>query len=111
MAAGLPSDISTLNRVCGQAVVALAQALDTCTGLNTMLQNAERGFAVAVVDDEPDDPLVNGGMSAEDAATLRDAFEALALLAQVAYGQIAQSGAEPSNFFFQAQQLMGCQPL
>lgn len=107
MTAGLTADIVTLNRTCGQAVLNLAQALDQVTGLNTMLQNAERGFAV----NGSDDPLVDGGMSTGDAATLREAFFALAELAQVAYGQAAQSGAQPSNFFFQAQQLLGCQPL
>lgn len=103
MPAGLPSDISTLNRVCGQAVVALAQALDNCTGLNAMLSNAERGFSAA--------ELEAAGMDPDDVATLQEGMAALALLAQVAYGQLAQTGAQPSNFFFQAQQLMGCQPL
>lgn len=109
MTAGLSADVNSLNRACGQAVVALAQALDTVTGINAMLQNAERGFAM----DGDTDPLTtgDGAMSSDDAATLRNSFSALALLAQVAYGQIAQSGAEPSNFFFYAQQLMGVTPL
>lgn len=109
MTAGLPTDVNTLNRTVGQAVVALAQALDTCNGINDMLNNAERAWPPP--SEGATDPLVTAGMETADATNLREAFAALALLKQVAYGEIAQSGAQPSNFFFQAQQLMGATPL
>jgi hypothetical protein len=111
VSAGLPADLLALNRTCGQAVVALAQALDNCVAISTMLGNPQRGFAVTGSGDSEVDPLAVAGMSPDDAALLRNSFFALSLLAQVAYGQTAQQGAEASNFFFDAQQLMGTTPL
>lgn len=114
MSAGLDASIQTLNRACGQAVVNLANAIDAVVGINTMLQNAERGFAVVTnQDSSTTDPLTQGdsGMSTDDAAALRNAFFALNLWAQVGFGAIAQPGAEASNFWFDAQKLMGANPL
>lgn len=103
MTAGAAADQVNFNHTIGNAVIALAQALDNCAAINTMLGNAERGFDTA--------GLLALGFTQDDVTLIQDSFQALALLQQVAYGQIAQSGASPSNFFFQAQQLMGTVPL
>lgn len=104
MAAGMPATMNDLNRAAGLAVTALAQALDNVVAFSAMLGNAQRFGGVAGL-------VAAQGYAQADAQLIVDSFSALSLLAQVAYGQIAQSGAEPSNFFFEAQQLMGATPL
>lgn len=104
---GLAADIGSLNRYCGQAVVALAQALDNCAGIAEMLNNADRGYAVAGTVD----PLVVAGMGTADAANFRSAFDSLYTLQQISVGDVAQSGASPVDYFYIAQTLMGTTPL
>jgi hypothetical protein len=109
---GLDSSVLTLNKTCGQAVLTLAQALDAVNGINDMLSSDERGFTPFTDEDEEvHDPLVDGGMTVDDAAALREAFTKLALVKGLAYGEIAQAGASPSNYFLTAQTLMGTNPL
>jgi hypothetical protein len=114
VAAGLDDSVTALNRTCGMAVLALVNAMDNITRINEMLVNTQRGFAVVTnPDSSTTDPLTTGAnpMTDDEAATLRNSFAALALYVQVGYGQIAQSGAQPSNFFFDAQNLLGTNPL
>lgn len=102
MAAGLGQTVNDLNRTIGNAVIQLAQALDQCAAINTMLNNSNRGFTTA-------DLLALGYVQA-DVTNIQESFAALALLQQIAYGQTA-GVAEENNYFFQAQSLMGTIPL
>jgi hypothetical protein len=99
--AGLSAQAGDVNRACGNAVVALAQALSQCTALNTMLNDTSRGFGQA--------GLVALGFTSADAALLLASFADLTNLAAVASGQQAQPAA--SNFLFNAAKLMGVTPL
>jgi hypothetical protein len=103
MSAGLPGDISAVNRLVGNAVLALSQALDQCTAINNMLNNANLPFGTA--------GLLALGFAQADVTTIQESFAALAELATVAYGTAAQTGAQPTNFFYQAQALLGATPL
>jgi hypothetical protein len=100
--AGLNADAVTLNRTMGQAVAALAQALDQCAAINVMLNNSNRGFTSA--------GLLALGFVQADVTNIQEAFAALALLQQIAYGQAA-GVAVANNYFFQAQLLLGTTPL
>jgi hypothetical protein len=110
--AGLPADIGTLNRTMGQAVVALAQALDTCAGINAMLYNTNRGFGLvnAGGGSYTSTALTAFGYSDDDINLIGAAFGALGLLQTIAYGTAA-GVATDNNYFLQAQQLMGTVPL
>jgi hypothetical protein len=100
--AGAPQDINTFNRAIGSAVIALAQALDQCAAINVMLNNSDRGFTSA--------DLLALGYEQADVTIIQEAFAALALLQQIAYGQ-AGGTAALNDYFFQAQRLMGTTPL
>jgi hypothetical protein len=103
MSAGLGTDLNSFNRMIGQAVLNLAQALSACTSINTLLNDANRGFNA--------EGLAALGMAGEDITNVQEAFAALSQLQQLSVGQIAQSGAQPTNFFYQAQMLMGTNPM
>lgn len=102
MTAGAPQDIANFNRTIGNAVIALAQALDQCAAINTMLNNSNRGFTTA--------GLLAMGFAQADVTNIQESFAALALLQQVAYGEVAGVAAQ-NNYLFQAQQLLGTVPL
>lgn len=102
MAAGLPAGVSDLNRALGQAIVNVAQSLDACLALNTMLNDTDR-FGGA-------NGLTTSGLYvATDSSLVMASFADMANLYKVAHGQQAQPGA--SDFFFNAKKLMGVIPL
>ena len=99
--AGLSSGLSVLNNTCGNAVLQLATALATCNGINTMLNDASRYNGQA--------GLVAAGMSSPGATLLIGSFADITNLYLTAHGQQAQPGA--SDFFFNARNLLGAQPM
>lgn len=103
MAAGLPGDMGSLNRLIGNAVLNLASALQQCVAINNMLTNANLPFTTA--------GLLSLGYAQADVTTIQQSFAALTLLSEVAWGQAAQTGAQPTNFFYQAQALLGATPM
>jgi hypothetical protein len=107
--AGLPAAASDINRVCGNAVLQLAQALSQCSGLNTMLNDTTRGFGSANLAAMYQAAGESAGQATTDAGLLISSFADLQNLFAVAHGQQAQ--AAPSDFFFHAKLLMGTVPL
>lgn len=109
---GLPQDKATLDYALGKACLDLASALDQCANLNTMLYNANRGFAI--VNSPPgtytSSAMVALGYSTGDVQLIGAAFGALGLLQTIAYGTVA-GVATTNDYFLQAQQLMGTEPL
>jgi hypothetical protein len=104
--AGLSAQAGDINRACGNAVVALAQALAACSGLNTMLNDTSRGFGqanLAAMFTAAGDP-----QGTSNAGLIIASFADLQNLSAVAHGQQAQPAA--SNFFFNAAKLMGVIP-
>lgn len=112
MTAGLQADSFSLNDRIGRAVANLAAALDECSGINDMLNDANRAFTIINTEGVFSSPKLTAlGYSDDDITLIAEAFGALAGLRQLALGQVAQPGAQPTNFFFQAQQLLGVVPL
>lgn len=110
MTAGNSATKLDLDRAMGSAVTTLAQALDQCAGISELLGDASRAFTITNNGGVfTSDKLTALGYDADDITLIAEAFGALAQLRLVAYGQAAQPAA--SNFFFQAQQLMGITPL
>jgi hypothetical protein len=112
MTAGQSATKMDLDRIIGTAITNLAQALDLCSGINDMLLDGNRAFTITNVEGVfTSDKLTALGYDSGDIALIAEAFGALAGLRQLALGQVAQPGAQPTNFFFQAQQLMGVTPI
>lgn len=112
MTAGNPATKTDLDRMMGNAIVGLAQALDLVSGINDMLLNDQRAFTVTISDSAfVSAELSAMGYSDDEITLIAEAFSALAGLRQIALGLTAQPGASATNFFFQAQQLMGVTPL
>ena len=101
MAIGLPSTIADVSAECGRSVVDLVNAMNHCSALNTMLNDADRYGGQA--------GLVALGASSADATLLIASFADLQNLHLTAHGQRAQAVA--SDFFFNAKKLMGVNPL
>jgi hypothetical protein len=98
--AGLSSGLAVLNNTAGNAVLQLAGALATCNGINTMLNDAERYNGQA--------GLVSAGMSSAGATLLIASFADITNPYKVAHGQQATG---VSDFFFNARNLLGAQPM
>jgi hypothetical protein len=102
MSAGLGQAKSDFDRTIGNAVVSLAQALDMCVGINTMLNDAQRGGGSAGLQ-------ANQTYSSTESGLIIASFTDLAALAGIAHAQGTQAVA--NDFFFHARQLMGTIPL
>jgi hypothetical protein len=108
--AGLPVSIDVLDQTFGRAVVTLAQALDTATAVNAMILDANRFNGATGL-------VANQGYTTTAANLIVASFADLTNLANVARGvtgyqvQIGGGTLGPSNFFFNAQKLMGPVPL
>lgn len=109
MAAGLPAQLSDVNRAAGQYVAAVANALDDAFRFNAALLSPQRFNGATGL------TTVQGFASA-DATLLLNSFGDLANLTQIARGaagfQVQISGGQlgASNFLFNAQQLLGTIP-
>jgi hypothetical protein len=101
MAVGLPSTLADVSAACGRAVVDLANAMNKCSAMNTMLNDANRYNGTT--------GLIALGASSADATLLVASFADLQNLSLTAHGQRAQAVA--SDFFFNAKLLMGVNPL
>lgn len=99
--AGLPAALSDINRVCGSALVQLAQALDQCEGVNTILNDADRFNGATGLQ-------ANQGFTAPQATLIMASFADIHALYQVAHGHQQQVG--NNDFFFNAKLLMGTTP-
>lgn len=101
MSAGLPDDMQSLNLRMGRCVLVLRDALNDAAAVNAMLTNEVLFPATATFE----------GMGYDDdtITSFKAAFFALNLLRDIAFGAGAQNGAEPSNYFFDAQRLTGFQ--
>jgi hypothetical protein len=99
-----------LDRIMGSAIKDLAQALDLCADINDMLLDGNRAFTITSdAGAFTSGKLTDLGYDGDDITLIAQAFGALAQLRLVALGQATVPAA--SNFFFQAQQLMGVTPL
>ena len=99
--AGTPAAASDVNRVCGNSVIQLAQALDQCEGVNSMLNDADRFNGATGLQ-------ANQGFTSAQATLIMASFADIHALYLVAHGQQQQVG--NNDFFFNAKLLMGTTP-
>jgi hypothetical protein len=101
--AGLPAGTADFDRVFGNAIVAAAQALSACNGLNDLINDPIRMApgGLAGLEAKGYDPTTAGLYVAS--------FGDMASLYRVAHAQQAQ--AAENDFFFNAKLLMGTVPL
>jgi hypothetical protein len=98
--AGLPMEAGDVNRAAGQGIVQVVEAFKTITGLNAMYQDTGRGYGIASLTTLLGAPAAN---------LIIASYGDLANLVAIAHAQ--QALAEPSDFFFNAKQLLGTTPL
>ena len=107
--AGFQTSVGAINQTAGLTVMQLATALANADAFNTALNSAQRMGGQS--------GLVAAGISVSDAGLLIASFSDLANLVQIAKGAAGflvqlpgQQAAGASNFFWNAQQLLGPQP-
>lgn len=112
MTAGQSATKMDLDRMMGSAVAGLVQYLDLCAGINDMLNDADRAFTIVNNEGVFTSPKLTAlGYTDDEITLVAEAFFALADLKQLAFGQIAQTGAQPSDLLFWARQLLGATPI
>lgn len=110
MPVGLNALGADVNRVCGNAVVDLASALQQCEGINAMLSDADRFNGST--------GLQALGFNVTEAGLLISSFADIVNFASVGRGKAGflvqlpgQSSPGATDFFFNAKKLMGVNPL